>query len=69
MISPFNERLMPHAERLLNTFLAKAFAGDPLNRARLRSWTLNGIKRPYFNRWAQSLPPEEAAKLFAILHE
>ena len=23
----------------------------------------------FFNRWAQSLSPEDAAKLFAILHE
>jgi hypothetical protein len=31
----------------------------------LRCW--NGA--PSFHAWAQSLPPEETAKLFAILHE
>lgn len=34
-------------------------------RQSLKFWAINAN----FRAWAQSLPPEEAAKLFAILHE
>ena len=63
----------PHDwRRLLRIALGELFdfsvysSGHRIGAVRiLKVW--QGTKE--FNDWAQSLPPEDAAKLFAILHE